>query len=94
MNFPTYEVSFEKSNFDESVIVTGDIKNDSSHDYNLAMFRIFLYSRNKRVGAGVIKVYDFKKDITKPFRAFVLSDVENLKLSMIDRYEVIIEGGY
>jgi len=93
MIFQTYEVQFEKSSFDESVVVTGDIKNDSSRDYNMAMFKIVLYSKNKPVGSGVIKVYDFKKDITKPFRTYVAVDA-SVKITAIDRYEVMIEGGY
>jgi hypothetical protein len=92
MTFPTYQVSFEKSSFDDSVVVTGEIKNDSSRDYNLAMFRIFLYSKNKRLGGGIIKVFDFKKNIIKPFRAYV--PIGEAKVTMIDRYEVMIEGGY
>jgi hypothetical protein len=92
MIFPTYQVSFEKSSFDDSVIVTGEIKNDSSRDYNLAMFKIILYSKNKRLGAGIIKVFDFKKDITKTFRAYVL--IGEAKVPMIDRYETMMEGGY
>ncbi|MFA5157115.1 MAG: FxLYD domain-containing protein [Candidatus Omnitrophota bacterium] len=93
MIFPTYEVQFEKSGFDESVVVTGDIKNDSSRDYNMAMFKIVLYSRHKLVGSGVIKVYDFKRDMTKPFRAYVAMDTA-VKITAIDRYEIMIEGGY
>ncbi len=92
MIFPTYQVNFEKSSFDDSVIVTGEIKNDSSRDYNLAMFKIILYSRNKRLGAGIMKVYDFKKDITKSFRAYV--PFNEPKLPVIDRYEIMMEGGY
>ena len=92
MNFPTYQVHFEKSSFDDSVVVTGEIKNDSSRDYNLAMFKIVLYAKNKRLGAGVIKVFDFKKDIIKAFRTYVL--IGEAKLPMIDRYEIMMEGGY
>ena len=94
MIFPTYEVSFEKNTFDDSIVVTGEIKNDSSRDYNMAIFRIILYMRNKRAGAGIVKVYDFKKSITKPFRAYIPPDSENVKASLIDRYEISIEGGY
>jgi hypothetical protein len=93
MLFPTYEVQFDKSGFDESVVVTGDIKNDSSRDYNTAMFKIILYSRNKLVGAGVLKVYDFKRNMTKPFKTYVPVD-SAVKITAIDRYEVTIEGGY
>jgi len=93
MFFPTYDVQFEKSTFDESIIVTGDIKNDSSRDYSLAMFRIFLYAKSRLLGSGMFKVYDFKKDLTKPFRVYVLVD-EGVRLSTVSRYEVVSEGGY
>ena len=93
MIFQTYEVQYERSGFDESIIVTGDIKNDSSRDYNMAMFKIVLYSRNKPVGSGVIKVYDFKKNMTKPFRTYVPVD-SAVKITAINRYEIMIEGGY
>ncbi len=92
MIFPAYEVNFEKSSFDDSVVVSGELKNDSNRAYNLAMFRIILYSKNKRLGAGIIKIYDFKKDITKAFRAYVL--IGDAKFTMIDRYEIMLEGGY
>ena len=92
MIFPTYLVSFEKSSFDDSVTVAGEIKNDSSRDYNLAMFRIYLYAKNKRLGAGIIKIFDFKKNVTKAFRVYVL--VGEGKIPKIDRYEIVIEGGY
>ncbi len=92
MIFPTYQVSFEKSSFDDSVTVAGEIKNDSSRDYNLAMFRIYLYAKNKRLGAGIIKIFDFKKNVTKAFRVYVL--VGEGKIPKIDRYEIVIEGGY
>ena len=93
MIFPTYDVSFEKSTFDESIVATGEIKNDTSRDYNLAMFRIIVYARNRRLGSGIIKLYDFRRGMNKSFRTYIPITAD-IKVSMINRYEVMIEGGY
>jgi hypothetical protein len=93
MIFPVYEVNFEKSTFDESITATGEIKNDSSRDYNLAMFRIIIYNRNRRLGSGIIKLYDFRRGMSKSFRTYIPITTD-IKVSMINRHEVMIEGGY
>lgn len=92
MLFPCYGINFERGSYEESIIATGELKNDSTKDYNLAMFKIIIYSKRQSIGSGVIKLYDFKKNATKSFR--IIIEAHRDLIPLIVKYEILLESAY
>jgi len=92
MIFPTYDVNFKRGSSEETIIVTGEVRNDSNRDYTCALFKIIIYSKHSAIGSGIIKLHDFKLKTTKSFN--VLIDVHSRLIPAIVRYEIVMERGY
>jgi len=92
MFFPVYDVNFKRGSSEETIVATGDIRNDSNKDYACALFKIVIYSKHSAIGSGVIKIHDFKLKTTKSFN--VLIDAHSKLIPAIMRYEILMERGY
>ena len=92
MNFPVYNIRYEARTADFSTVVKGEIKNDGAKDFTFIMFKIILYDRQKSIGTGIIKIYDFKINNIKFFEAVV--DMHRSLIPRILKYEIVFENGY
>ncbi len=92
MIFPTYNVNFKRGASEESIVATGEIRNDSNRDYTCALFKIILYGKHHAIGTGVIKIHDFKLKTTKAFN--ILIEAHYKLIPSIMRYEIVMERGY
>ncbi len=93
MIFPTYDINFKANLNDNSLLVTGEVENNSVRDYSVAMFRIALFDKKQRLGTGFAKVYEFKKNTRKAFEAQI-KGAEATAIPSIARYEILFETGY
>jgi hypothetical protein len=92
MAFPVYNVSFRRAQKND-VVAVGEIVNESSKGYALAMFKILLFDRYHLMGSGIIKVYDFQPRAIREFET-VIEGIDYKLVPSIFRHEVLFEGGY
>lgn len=92
MNFPVYNIRYEARSTDMATIVKGDMKNDSMKNFTFIMFRVILYDRQKSLGSGILKLYDFRVNNTKFFEVVV--DMNRALIPRIVKYEILFENGY
>lgn len=92
MKFPYYGVDFKKNYLGDEILVNGEIRNYTGKSYNTAVFRIVLYSRNKNIGSGLIKVYDFKAGITRSFGAVL--NISHKIIPRIHGFDIVFESGF
>jgi hypothetical protein len=85
-------VNFSAGTDEDWLVVSGEIRNDTSKDYNFAMFKIILYNKQMALGSGIIKIYDFRRRTTKVFELPI--EVPRKMIQTIVKYEVLYEGGY
>lgn len=92
MFFPCYNVNFAAGVDEEWIVVTGEIRNDTSKDYSFVLFKIILYGKNAAIGSGIIKVHDFRRRSTKLFEVNI--ELPRKLIATIIKHEVLYEGGY
>jgi len=92
VTFPVYNIRYEARSTDASTIVKGEIRNDSLKNFTFIMFRVILYDRQKALGAGILKLYDFKVNSVRFFEAVV--DMNRSLIPRIIKYEILFENGY
>jgi len=92
MAFPAYNVNFRRAH-QENIIATGEIVNESSKDYAMAMFKIMVFDKHHLLGSGIIKVHDFHPRAIREFEALI-EGLDYKAIPAIFRYEILFEGGY
>ena len=92
MAFPTYNVHFRRAH-QENIITTGEIVNESSKGYAMAMFKIMVFDKYHLLGSGIIKVHDFRPRAIREFEALI-EGLDYKAIPAIFRYEILFEGGY
>lgn len=92
MIFPVYNIRYEARSADASTIVKGEIRNDSMKNFTFVMFRVILYDRQKAIGYGVLKLYDFKVNSVRFFESII--DMNRSFIPRIVKYEILFENGY
>ncbi|MDD4909219.1 MAG: hypothetical protein PHR44_00855 [Candidatus Omnitrophica bacterium] len=90
MLFPTYNVGFRRG--EEWTIVTGQIRNESSRNFALAVFKIVLFNKTYPIGSGIIKIRNFRSKTTKSFEQMIIGVGFNL-IPSIEKYDIVLEGG-
>ena len=90
-------VSFQQNAQEASLVVTGDITNNSGKDFNAVVFRMILFIKTGRIGRLTITMNGFRNGQTRTFRELV-GEVElghGLKIAPeLIRYEIYPEGAY
>jgi len=92
MVFPVYNVNFRKTHTN-SILVSGEVVNESAKRYAVAMFKILLFDRYHLLGSGIIKVNNFHPKAIRGFEVSI-EDLSSKLIPSIARYEVLFEGGY
>jgi hypothetical protein len=92
MAFPTYNVHFRRAH-QENILVTGEIVNETSRNYAMAMFKILVFDKQHLLGSGIIKVHDFHSRAIREFEALI-EGIGYKTIAAIFRYEILFEGGY
>ncbi len=69
MVFLMYNVQFEVFADENYTEIKGQISNETTHNYTMALFKIFVYSREATICKENIKVHDLRAGSTKHFEA-------------------------
>ena len=92
-NFFYRHISFKKLGTVPWVYVKGEITNNSRRDYNTAVFRMVIFSKDVAMWNGVIKIRNLKKKQTKFFELFMIG-LEHRFIPKITKYDIYFERGY
>ena len=92
-SFSFYNISFKRKGNGKWVFAQGEIKNESSKDFNTALFRMSVFDKNILMWAGAIKIMGFRKRQTKPFD-LLMEGLDYRTIAAISRYEIYFESGY
>ena len=92
MKFPYYSIEFKKNYSSDEILVSGAIRNYTSKSYNTAVFRIILYRQSKIIGSGLIKVHDFKANITRDFEAVL--NISHKVIPRISGFDIVFDSGF
>lgn len=93
MNYSCYNVQFNKHPIEPWVVVKGDISNDSSKNYNTAVFRIKIFIAEEVLGSAIIKVRGLRARSSKGFEVMI-EGVHRDLIQKIGRYEILFESAY
>lgn len=92
MNFSTYNIEYEVMSDENYTMVKGQISNETTRNYTLALFKLFLYSREATLAKGIVKLHDFRAGSTKSFETVI--DLHRTRIPKIVGYELLFEQGY
>jgi hypothetical protein len=93
LNYSVYNLQFKKHPVEKWVVVRGEIRNDTSKNYNTAVFHLKIFIGRDCLGAAIIKLRGFRGKSSKDFEVMV-EGVHHELLSQIVRCEVLFESGY
>ena len=92
MAFPVYNLTFRRGH-QNSIIASGEMVNETSRDYAMAMFKVLVFDKHQLLGTGIIKVHDFRSKAIREFESLI-EGLDYKVIPSIFRYEVVFEGGY
>ncbi len=92
MRFSTYNVQYEVLTDENYILVKGQITNDTTRNYTLALFKLYLYGRESTIAKGVVRVYDFRPGSIKLFETVV--ELHRSRIPKIISYDMVYEQGY
>lgn len=92
MSFLTYNVQFEILAEENYTQIKGEITNETTQNYTVALFKIFVYNREVTMCKGTVKVYDLKAGATKHFEAIL--ELHRSRIPKISGFEMLFEQGY
>jgi hypothetical protein len=92
MIFSVYNIFF-KEGTENWTVVNGEIRNESNIDYRAAIFRIFIFDKQRKLGNGVIKIHNFRGYSTRTFEVLI-EGLSYKSIPSIVRHEIIFESGY
>ena len=93
IGFSYYNVQFRKNNLENCVAVVGEITNESSRDYDAAVFRLSLFDRQQLIASGMIRIKGFGKKRTKSFEV-LLKELPFHLMPKKYRFDINFESGY
>ena len=91
--FSYYKVQFKKHNVENCAVVVGEITNETTRDYNTAVFRLSVFERQQLIANAFIKIKGFKRKRTKPFEV-ALKELPYSLLPRNVKYDIQFESGY
>ncbi len=95
-DFSYYDINLSRGSLGNEIHINGEIKNNSTINYSMAVFRVVLYVQAKVTGSGKIKIAGLQAKGSKNFEAAVegLHEVDEKLISKISRCEILFESGY
>jgi len=95
MRFLYNDINFTQDAQEASLVVTGNITNNSGKDFNAVVFRMTLFIKTKCIGNLTITMNGFRNGQTKTFRESVSELGLGLKiLPEAIRHEIFPESAY
>ncbi|MBM3255274.1 MAG: hypothetical protein FJZ08_03140 [Candidatus Omnitrophica bacterium] len=95
-NFSYYNINFSKGSMGNEIYVNGEIKNNSTINYSMVVFKVILYIQSKVAGSGTLKIAGLQAKGGKNFEAVIegLHTVDDRLISKISRCDILFENGY
>lgn len=91
--FSYYNMRFRKDVHTDAVIVSGEVRNDSSRDYANVVFRIRLLLGTEIAGETLFTLVDFHRGVVRNFEKMVEGASSGI-LRRSFNFEIYLEGGY
>ena len=93
-NFGIYNVNYSKSEYNNQLVVRGEITNQSGRNYSTIAVRIVLFVKSFPVANTIVVVNDIPNGATKSFEKY-MEELEYEKVfEDITRYEVVVDSAY
>ena len=92
-NFQFFNITFKRKGTAHWVFAQGEIANESSRDYNTAMFHVSVFDKNRLMWTGTLKIMGFRRRQTRPFE-LLMEGLNYRTIPAISRYEIYFESGY
>jgi len=92
-NFACYNLKYQKHAVENWIVIKGEIRNESSGNFNLVVFRVLLYSGVQVLGSAILKVAGFRARATKSFEVMV-DGAHHEMIPRITKCEVLFESAH
>jgi hypothetical protein len=93
-NFNFYNVTYEKAEESNQIVVRGEIENGSERNYNAVALRILLFIKSVPVANTVLVVNGLGGGRTKSFEKYIEDLDYNKVAKEITRYDIYVESAY
>jgi len=97
IRFSYNNFSFKQDFEEATLVVTGEITNESGKDFNAVLFKMTLFVKNRHLGNLSITMNGFRNGQTKTFRKSIGEAELGLGLKIateLIRYEIYPESAY
>lgn len=89
----SYKVNFKQRGSTSLAYAEGEITNNTSKEYNTAVFRLTLHNKSMLAWTGVIKIRGLRARQTKSFE-IPLEGIDYKTAFATSRHELYFESGY
>jgi len=93
IDYSCYNIRYNKHVVEDWVTVTGEIRNETSKNFNTAVFKITLYVGTEPLGSALIKLRGFRSKSSKAFDVIV-EGVHYELMHKITKHEIMFESAY
>lgn len=93
LTFASYNLKYEKHPVEKWIVVKGEIRNEGTGNFDLAVFRVLLYAGQQVIGSAILKVAGFRSRATKSFEIMVDGAHHDL-ISKITKCEILFESAH
>jgi hypothetical protein len=93
LTFAYYNLKYQKHPVEDWIVVKGEIRNESTGNFNLAVFRVLLSSGQQVFGSAILKVAGFRARATKSFEVMV-DGAHHEMIPRITKCEILFESAH
>lgn len=93
LSYSVYNIQYRKHPIEEWIVVSGEIRNDTSKSYDTVVFHLKVFVGHDSIGSAVIKLRGFRGKSSKDFEVLV-EGVHHKLLNQIARCEIFFESAY
>ncbi|MCK9595469.1 MAG: hypothetical protein PHH68_03935 [Candidatus Omnitrophica bacterium] len=93
LTFAYYNLKYQKHPIDNWIVVKGEIRNEGSANFNLAVFRVLLSAGQQVFGSAILKVAGFRARTTKPFEVMI-DGAHYEMIPKITKCEILFESAH
>lgn len=93
LNYSVYNIQFKKHPIEEWIVVSGEIRNETSKNFNTAVFHLKVFIGQSCLGSTIIKIRGFRAKASKDFEVLV-EGVHHELLKQVLRCDIFFESAY
>lgn len=93
LSFSSYNIQVKQSPSGRGIAVTGDVRNESTRNFQTAVFRLAVSANQQVLSSVLVKVTGFRAKTTRTFEALV-EEVDAVLIPKISACELMLEAAY